>query len=574
MHRSLALFLGFACAALASGAALAEPPSPTGIAMYALVVGSNAGGPGQVALRYAEDDAHRVAATLVELGGYTADAVDVVVHPTPDVLRDRLGALAARVAADKAAGRQARVLFYYSGHARSTAIDLGPDELALGELRQRLFAIPATLTVVVLDACQSGAFSRIKGAQPAADFSFNSRQHLDASGIAVLASSSGSELSQESEQLRSSYFTHHLLVGLRGAGDADGDGQVSIDEAYRYAYHQTLLATAETAVGGQHVSLEVDLKGHGTVPLSFPRAATAAIELPGALEGQTIVEDKRAHAVVAETYKARGAAVRIAVAPGEYEVLVRHAGRLSRCTVSPGPGGPGGPGGTGGGTVVVELDHCTSEAIVTASGKGGFAEPARRLRIELTGVAGSERKDGFTSTLGAFGYTQSGGTSAGFGLTALWQVDHSPGPSPGDGLGRRLWIGGFGSLVGMPDWTLPTERAPLRFAWSTAALGAITRAVQPFGASRFAAHSGIYAQLGAGLGIGITHLTDQDNQRTDQRFFGWAVTMGGGLYVEGDRGIGFTLGYEFDYAPVIDNLTGDTHASGGHRLSVGVSYAY
>ena len=63
----------------------------------------------------------------------------------------------------------------------------------------------------------------------------------------MLASSSGSELSQESETLRSSYFTHHLLVGMRGAGDANRDGQVSIDEAYRYAYHQTLLATAETA---------------------------------------------------------------------------------------------------------------------------------------------------------------------------------------------------------------------------------------------------------------------------------------------------------------------------------------
>src|SRR5437868_263675 len=128
--------------------------------------------------------------------------------------------------------------------ASATAHDLGSDELPLEELRTRLFQVPATLTVVVLDACQSGAFSRVKGAQPAADFSFNSRQHLDATGVAVLASSSGSELSQESEQLKSSYFTHHLLVGMRGPADANGDGQVSVDEAYRYAYHQTLLSTA------------------------------------------------------------------------------------------------------------------------------------------------------------------------------------------------------------------------------------------------------------------------------------------------------------------------------------------
>ena len=546
MHHRLTL-LSVAGAAFAAGAAHAQSSSP-GVAMYAVVVGSNAGGPGQTALRFAEDDARRVAATLIELGGYSADAVDVVVHPTPAALREHLGQLASRVAADRAAGRQTRVLFYYSGHARSTAIDLGPDELDLGELRQRLFGVPATLTVVVLDACQSGAFSRVKGAQPAADFSFNSRQHLDASGIAVLASSSGSELSQESEQLRSSYFTHHLLVGLRGAGDADHDGQVSIDEAYRYAYHQTLLATAETAVGGQHVSLEVDLKGHGDVPLSFPRAATAAIELPAALEGQALVEDRRAHTVVAETYKARGAAVRIAVAPGDYRVLVRRGSVLSRCELS-----------TTGGAATVELDRCTSEAIVAAASKGGASGP--RHRIELDFIAGGERQDGYTDTLGAFGYKQSNAPSAGLALTATWQLDH------------RLSLGGFATLVGAPEWTLPTERNPLRFSWTTMTLGPMVRAVQPFGDAGFWSRAGAYAQLGAGLAIGSTRLTDQDDVRTTQYFAGWAMTTGAGVHLD-LRHFGFSLGYEFDYAPAIENLAGDTHASGGHRLSTGVSYAY
>ena len=546
MHPRLPL-LSVAGVAFAVGAAHAQSASP-GVAMYAVVVGSNAGGPGQTALRYAEDDARRVAATLVELGGYTADGVGVGCTTTSTALREHLGQLAARVAADRAAGRQTRVLFYYSGHARSTAIDLGPDELDLGELRQRLFGVPATLTVVVLDACQSGAFSRVKGAQPVADFSFNSRQHLDATGIAVLASSSGSELSQESEQLRSSYFTHHLLVGLRGAGDADHDGQVSIDEAYRYAYHQTLLATAETAVGGQHVSLEVDLKGHGDVPLSFPRAATAAIELPAALEGQALVEDRRAHVVVAETYKARGAAVRIAVAPGDYRVLVRRGGVLSRCELS-----------TTAGAATVEIDRCTRETIVAAASKGGASGPRRRIELDL--IAGGERQDGYTDTLGAFGYKQSKAPSAGLALTATWQLE------------RRLWLGGFATLVGSPEWTLPTEREPMRFSWTTATLGALVRGVQPFASSGFFSRTGAYAQLGAGVGGAMTRLTDPEHVRSAQYFVSWATTMGAGLMLELRR-VGVTLGYEFDYAPVIDNLAGDTHASGGHRLSAGVSYAY
>src|SRR4029077_17734514 len=122
--------------------------------------------------------------------------------------------------------------------------------------------------------------------------------------------------------------------------------------------HQTLLATAGTAVGGQHVSLEGELKGHRDVPLTFPRAAPAAIELPGAREGQALVEDRRAGAVVAETYKARGQAVRIAVAPGDYRVLVRHGGVVSRCELR---------ASTDGGAAVVDLERCASEPIAIAA---------------------------------------------------------------------------------------------------------------------------------------------------------------------------------------------------------------
>src|SRR5690348_11201843 len=140
MLRSLAFLACLAGVAHAGGVAPADP----GVATFALVVGSNTGGPGQSDLHYAEDDARRVGALLTELGGYPADGIDVVVRPSPDVLRDRLTKLTARVQQEVAAGRQARVLFYYSGHARATAIDLGSDQLPLPELRQRLFQMPST----------------------------------------------------------------------------------------------------------------------------------------------------------------------------------------------------------------------------------------------------------------------------------------------------------------------------------------------------------------------------------------------------------------------------------------------
>src|SRR5205085_2833919 len=178
--------------------------------------------------------------------------------------------------------------FYYSGHAKANAFSLGENELAIATLREKLRAIPSTLTLVVLDACQSGQFARTKGTEPAADFSFNSVSRLTTKGIAVMASSSAQELSQESDELRSSYFTHHLVVGLRGAADADGDGRVSLDEAYRYAYRRTLASTAQTQVGGQHVTLETDLAGQGEVPVTYPADARSQLELPGPPEAGAI----------------------------------------------------------------------------------------------------------------------------------------------------------------------------------------------------------------------------------------------------------------------------------------------
>src|SRR5438105_1418866 len=113
------LLVILALLAIAPGLAGADD-SP--VATYALVVGSNVGGPGQTELHYAEDDARKVGAILAELGGYPRDSIDVVVHPTPDVLRERLARLSARVKLDTDAGRQSRVFFYYSGHARAAAI--------------------------------------------------------------------------------------------------------------------------------------------------------------------------------------------------------------------------------------------------------------------------------------------------------------------------------------------------------------------------------------------------------------------------------------------------------------------
>src|SRR5207237_9190553 len=82
----------------------------------------------------------------------------------------------------------------------------------------------------------------------------------------------------------------------------------------------------------------------------------------------------------------------IAVAPGDYEVIVRHGTTVSRCELTT--------------PSTLDLARCTSEPIQATTTKGGgFEYPTR---IELGISAGPERKDDYTANLDSFGYNESG----------------------------------------------------------------------------------------------------------------------------------------------------------------------
>jgi hypothetical protein len=520
------------CLVLGS-AATAAADEPVG---YALIVGSNAPGPGQQELAWAEEDAGEVAALLQEMGGFRPGNVRVLLAPTPAVLLSEIERMEREIVMS---GHPAKVFFYYSGHAKASGLSLGKAELPLAELRARLLDVPSKLTLVVLDACQSGAFSRAKGAEPAADFSFNSKSGLDATGVAVLASSTGSELSQESDFLRSSYFTHHLLVGLRGAADDNDDGRVSLDEAYRYTYHHTLTATAATAVGSQHVSVEVDLKGQGEIPLSYPQKATTTITLPAKTEGQVLVERMPARAVVAELHKAAGTALAIAVAPGTYQVLVRDDDRLWRCQAAPGRA-----------PVTIDLAGCTSEALAVNATKGTWYEPSWHLSI-VAGVGGS-RQDAYIQRLEDFGFKRQGIGNGQLGVHLARHVH------------PNVLVGGEAMLLGGEEWSRSSGGAmPLVFSWRTWTIGAMGRV--EVGNRRIA----LYGQLGAGFAVATTNFRDELDQNERENYPGIYGGAAVGLDLWWTRHWGGTLRLSGSYAPAIDNLIGDQHDGGLITLGLG-----
>jgi hypothetical protein len=290
---------------------------------FALVVGQPDGGPGTQRLRYAERDARRIHAILTRLGKVPADDALLLLSPGAAEVRRALDDLAARSRDAGLRGETTVLIVYYSGHAKDGSLRLGSSRLALDELRSALSGAPADVRIALLDSCQAGAITRSKGARSAPAFDVSRAGGEGPRGLVLIASSSASEDSQESDYIGGSFFTHFLASGLLGDADASGDGKVTLAEAYAYAYGRTVASTADSAAGVQHPVYHYDLGGSGDVVLTEVTPA-ASLELGSRLEGLYVVLDG-GHRAVAEVAKVPGVVRRLALAPGSYTVKKRLA---------------------------------------------------------------------------------------------------------------------------------------------------------------------------------------------------------------------------------------------------------
>jgi len=150
------------------------------------------------------------------------------------------------------------LLLYYSGHGikddygdlylavKDTETDIvGATAINAAFVRDQLDKSSSQRKVVVLDCCHSGAFA---GAKAALDSSVGTQEAFAGSGFGrvVLTASNAVQFAWEGDQLLgeaegTSVFTHFLVKGFQtGAADLDGDGQISLDELYDYAYEQVV----------------------------------------------------------------------------------------------------------------------------------------------------------------------------------------------------------------------------------------------------------------------------------------------------------------------------------------------
>ena len=210
----------------------------------AVIVGSNIGLHSEEPLFYAEQDARRVRDLLIELGGVSPRQAIINLRGSgEDVLR-ALQEVKGRAAKLQAAGKRVAFLFYFSGHGDDSSLHLPRGKLALDQLRRAVAQVPGTLRIAVIDACRTARTE--KGVRRGPAFALSVDENTPR-GMVELRSSSAGEAAQESHKLSGSLFTHYLVSGLRGGADRDGDGQVTLAEAYAHIYRRTLGAQPAAA---------------------------------------------------------------------------------------------------------------------------------------------------------------------------------------------------------------------------------------------------------------------------------------------------------------------------------------
>ena len=141
-----------------------------------------------------------------------------------------------------------RVYFYYSGHGAPDPKDgtsylvpwdgdpsfLKTSAYPVSRVYKQLGGLKAKEAIVLLDACFSGAGGRsviAKGSRPLV--TMVEAPPSDAK-VAVLAASSGDEITGSLDEQAHGLFTYYLLKGIQGAADAGRTGHVSMDQLYSY----------------------------------------------------------------------------------------------------------------------------------------------------------------------------------------------------------------------------------------------------------------------------------------------------------------------------------------------------
>src|SRR5690606_24110792 len=120
------------------------------------------------------------------------------------------------------------------------------------DLKEALETLPAKV-VLLVDTSHAGAWTAETKEGPLDMVGLLRSTISQRSGIAVMTSSSGSELSYESDERKLGACTKALLEGLGGRADYDGDRHIFIKELEHYVSKRVATLTG----GKQHPTINI-----------------------------------------------------------------------------------------------------------------------------------------------------------------------------------------------------------------------------------------------------------------------------------------------------------------------------
>ena len=219
--------------------------------------------------------------------GFPADNVVLLCDGAPDPMhrptRDNILAVLGQWV--QLAGPEDSLVVYFAGHGVDVAgrLYLVPGDARQGDLEntalpfalfeQKLDGSAAKRSLVILDACHSGAGRNT----PTMTRGMMSDIERFSEGRITIASCQVDELSHEYEDQGHGAFTWFLLQGFRGEADSDGDGRISALEISRYTFEQTRRWAARTGKS-QNPRLLSDISGD--IILARPYATGPGTQAP------------------------------------------------------------------------------------------------------------------------------------------------------------------------------------------------------------------------------------------------------------------------------------------------------
>jgi serine/threonine protein kinase len=207
------------------------------------------------ALRFAVRDAETLADLLADDDVCRFASENVRLLTGPQAGRDELVRCLGDWLPRQARGAELTVI-YFAGHGLVRRdgereegyllpFDAGPDDLAshaisMADVARFVDRLESSAVVVCLDCCHAGQIvcragpTGLRDATRDLEFRPDMLQGITGKGRFLLASCDAGQKSVESTQVRHGLFTYHLLEGIRGAADRDGNGRVGVAELFEY----------------------------------------------------------------------------------------------------------------------------------------------------------------------------------------------------------------------------------------------------------------------------------------------------------------------------------------------------